>query len=456
MPLKIALQASASIPPLSWDALDIKGLHLVKSWSFAVGRALTGDALDTDAIQLAGRACVVESQILNGATLGRSVADAAGLPYLTFDPGSEEFLAVLHAIETPTVVHLEPGQWQTDCHKVASQWKGQIPEPVQAQLKRIQHVQTVLMEALQRQPLVYLTITKEIAAFSAPLQQVGGFDRKISLDGPIQELSGAMWLARLGDCVAPSLQDARVKVAGLMAETELDREGVILRLKRIAADENRDIALADFIDVLMRGTTESDASDNDSEGTQRALNRVAWHEAGHALMTVLDSQGRRYPDYASACRSTTFGGVVVSISDRHEPVTYASLRHDVRVALAGRAAEEVVYGSAHVSNGAANDLLVATRKCSWAFSTGGLAPGMDDAARSGCNLAVVLNEDVATQAEIRALVQAFLATEYQHVLGTLRDNRGKLDALGQKLAVDRIVDQTEMREILDAPDGSLA
>lgn len=448
MPLKTALQASASIPPLSWDALDIKGLHLVKSWSFAVGKAMTSDAADRDAIQLAGRACVVESPILNGATLGRSVADAAGLPYLTLDPGSEEFLAILSAIDKPTVVHLEHGPWQADFHKVANQWKGQMPESVQEQFKRIQAVQSVLMDALQNQPLVYLTTTKEISTFSAPLQQVGGFDRQISLDGPVQELSGAMWLARLGDCVAPGLQDARVKVAGLMAETELDREAVILRLKRIASEENRDIELADFIDVLMRGTTEADTSDNDSELTQSALHRVAWHEAGHALMTVLDSQGQRYPDYASACRSTAFGGVVVSISDRHEPMTYASLRHDVRVALAGRAAEEVIYGSAHVSNGAANDLLAATRKCNWAFSTGGLAPDMDEAAQSGSNLAVVLSDDVASTAEVRRLVQGFLANQYLHVLSALRDNRQLLDALAQRLVVDRIVDQAEMRAIL--------
>jgi hypothetical protein len=80
---------------------------------------------------------------------------------------------------------------------------------------------------------------------------------------------------------------------------------------------------------------------------------------------------------------------------------------------------------------------------------------MDDAARSGSNLAVTLNEDAATLAEVRTLVQAFLATEYQHVLGTLHENRGMLDALGQRLMVDRIVDQAEMRVILDAPQGRL-
>ena len=121
---------------------------------------------------------------------------------------------------------------------------------------------------------------------------------------------------------------------------------------------------------------------------------------------------------------------------------------EVRVALAGRAAEEVAYGSAQVSNGSANDLAAATRKCTWAFSAGGLAPGMDDETHSASNLAIVLGDDPLALAEVRALVQRFLAQEYAHVLRALRDHRHLLDALGERLVEDRIVDQQEMRQIL--------
>ena len=448
MPLNTALQASASIPALSWDAMDIQGLKLVKSWSLAVGKAMAAGAQDPGALELAGRACVVESHFLNGATLGRSVADAAGLPYVSLNPGHADFAAVLQAIEAPTVVHLDAGAWQADTRHISSQFKGEIPPAAQEQLRHISEVQAALMQALRSRPVVYLTLTRALATFSAPLQQVGGFDRQIALGGPVQDLAGALWLAQLGDCASASLQAEGAKVAGLMAETHLNPQTVLLRLRRLAAEEQRTVELADLIDVLLRGTAQSE--DQDSTDTQRrnTLQRVAWHEAGHALMTVLDSNGQRVPDYASACRSMGFDGVVVSLHDPHQPFTFAELRFEVRVALAGRAAEEVVYGSAQVSNGSANDLAAATRKCTWAFSAGGLAPGMDDEAHSASNLAVVLGEDPQALAGVRTLVQRFLAQEYQHVLHTLRDKRKLLDALGERLLADHIVDQQEMRALL--------
>jgi hypothetical protein len=457
MPLNTALQAAATIPALAWDAMDIRGLNLVKSWSQAVGRAMAASAQDADALQLVGRACVVVSPFLNGMTLGRSVADAAGLPYVSLSPGHEDFAAVLQAIEQPTVVHLEHGPWQADLKRLLQPYKGEVPAAVQEQLQHIRAVQATLMQALTQRPVVYLTMTKDIAAFSTPLQQVGGFDRQIALGGPVQDIAGAMWLAQLGDCATPALQESRAKVAGLMAETHLNPQAVLLRLRRLAADEHRQVELADLIDVLLRGTAQSDAADTggaDSADQRSTLHRVAWHEAGHALMTVLDSDRQRVPDYASACRSMAFDGVVVSLREQHQPFTYAELRHEVRVALAGRAAEEVAYGSAQVSNGSANDLAAATRQCSWAFSAGGLAPNMDDAARSGSNLALVLHDDPQAQAEVRGLVQGFLAQEYQHVLRTLRENRPLLDALGARLVADRIVDQQEMRELLGCDAAS--
>jgi hypothetical protein len=454
MPLNTALQAAAAIPALSWEAMDIQGLQMVKSWSLAVGRAMAAGAPDADALELAGRACVVESRFLNGATLGRSVADAAGLPYVSLSPGHADFAQVLQAIEVPTVVHLDAGAWQTDTHHISRQCKGEIPPAVQEQLRHICELQATVMQALKSRPIVYLTLTRELAAFSTPLQQVGGFDRQIALGGPVQDLAGALWLAQLGECASASLQAAGAKVAGLLAETHLNPQTVLLRLRRLAAEEQRTVELADLIDVLLRGTAQSDAQDAANTQQQTTRHRVAWHEAGHALMTVLDSNRQCVPDYASACRSIGFDGVVVSLHDPHQPFTYAELRFEVRVALAGRAAEEVAYGSAQVSNGSANDLAVATRKCTWAFSAGGLAPGMDDEAHSASNLAVVLDEDPQALAGVRTLVQRFLAQEYQHVLRTLRDNRPLLDALGERLLADHIVDQLEMRTLLGCAAAS--
>jgi hypothetical protein len=448
MPLNTALESSASIPAMSWEAFDIKGLDLVKVWSLAVSRALRGDHIDSETVQLAGRACVVESQLLSGAPLGRAVADAAGFPYVSLDPHDAEFAAVTECIDQPTVVHLEAGAWQTDCGKVASQWKGPLPASLHEQLQQIKSTQALLLQILQSRPVVYVTLTKEISAFSLPLQQVGAFDRQIALGGPVQEVMGALWLTKLGDLASPSLLKSRLKVAGLMSKHDINPDAVILRLRRLAVEENRSIELADLIDIVYRGTSQTKMVGPDTEDSRAELHRIAVHEAGHALMTVIDSGGQRIPDYASAFGSNDFGGFVLSLEEHKNPVTYTELRYRVRVALAGRAAEEVAYGSANVTNGAGSDLLSATQHCTWAFSVGGLAPGMDDKTKSGTNLAVVLNDDPAAMAEVRGLVQHFLATEYQYVLAALTENRGLLDALAQRLVLDRIVDQAEMRETL--------
>lgn len=73
---------------------------------------------------------------------------------------------------------------------------------------------------------------------------------------------------------------------------------------------------------------------------------------------------------------------------------------------------------------------------------------MDEEALTSSNLAVGFNEYPAAIAEVRGRVQRFLAKEYAHVLVALRDNRHLLAALAQRLVVDRIVDQGEMRAIL--------
>jgi len=75
---------------------------------------------------------------------------------------------------------------------------------------------------------------------------------------------------------------------------------------------------------------------------------------------------------------------------------------------------------------------------------------MDDAAQSGANLALVLNDDVATMSEVLGMVKKFLSKEYLHVLTVLRANRALLDALAKRLEMDRIVDQAEMRNILQS------
>jgi cell division protease FtsH len=120
----------------------------------------------------------------------------------------------------------------------------------------------------------------------------------------------------------------------------------------------------------------------------------------------------------------------------------------VRVSLAGRAAEELMFGPSRVANGAMSDLENATRMTYRAFTEWGYAPAMSTPEASRSNLAVVV--DTPAPAEIEhnlALTRRFLDEEYTHVLTTLRQHRAFLEAVRDRLLVDPVVDRAELTEI---------
>jgi cell division protease FtsH len=107
---------------------------------------------------------------------------------------------------------------------------------------------------------------------------------------------------------------------------------------------------------------------------------VAAHEAGHAAVAILDSNGKNIPDYWSIVPGADFKGVVAeSIAYRESlggRTTYADFRHQIRVRLAGRAAEELAFGPENISSGACGDLESVWKRSSRAFGRWGFAPDM--------------------------------------------------------------------------------
>ena len=184
---------------------------------------------------------------------------------------------------------------------------------------------------------------------------------------------------------------------------------------------------------------------------RHVLESTAYHEAGHALAAIINSGGAEIPEYATAIPGTlpsggSFLGVVAhAISNsEHEDYTesFLDLCHTVRHALAGRAAEELIYGVENVSSGASNDLEKATQLAFRHFAISGFAPGMARAENSGQNLAIYLGlkeglERLASPAQIDrlyGLAREFLASEYAATLELLQSHRRLLDMI-----VDRMI-----------------
>lgn len=284
-------------------------------------------------------------------------------------------------------------------------------------------------------------------------RQLGLFDRAFH----VPEVPPAFWGERFvqalpADECDPALNDPKDHVRIGLLVRELGGDPSMLRLirylRRKAARLQRHIMLDDVFDAIIRGTIEDITPNADDAAHRRS---VAYHEAGHALLTMLGSKGETIPDYGTIVPSSgRFEGVIWQFSASSAPsLSYAAFRNQIRIMLAGRAAEEVLSGPAAISSGPSADLASATRLARHAFAVLGFAPDMDTESASGANLAVALSdEDLARdQDRLNGLVREFLAHEYSSTRALLVEHRPLLDALADRLLNDPIVDREEMRAI---------
>jgi ATP-dependent Zn protease len=122
---------------------------------------------------------------------------------------------------------------------------------------------------------------------------------------------------------------------------------------------------------------------------------------------------------------------------------YRVLRRVAREFLAGRAAEELVFGAEEAGFGAHSDLLKVTTLARQAFACRGGAPDIEALGRSGSNLAVLDDDPEQWSAQAReridAMVREFMRLEYDETLRILDQHRTLLDLLTERLLRDNVI-----------------
>jgi cell division protease FtsH len=146
---------------------------------------------------------------------------------------------------------------------------------------------------------------------------------------------------------------------------------------RRARREDRQVRQQDLIAEITRKPRSPDSV---RRLTPKELHRVAVHEAGHALAACLaSSKGAEISFVSVVPRSDGTLGFVASLPSERAFYTRAEYLEKLEIFLAGRAAEEIVFGTDGVSSGAGgssrgSDLAVATRAAVELVTRYGLGP----------------------------------------------------------------------------------
>jgi cell division protease FtsH len=175
---------------------------------------------------------------------------------------------------------------------------------------------------------------------------------------------------------------------------------------------------------------------------------VAVHEAGHAVCACLTPGSDKVHSATIVPHGQALGLVMrLPEIDRH-CIPVEKLEADLIVAMGGRAAEEVVFGSKKVTTGAASDIAHATDIARRMVTEWGMSPaiGMVRIARSNDSF------PPEVEREIRRIVEEM----YAAAKACIERNREALDMLVEALLESETIDGDEVRRIISVKDDRMA
>ncbi len=292
----------------------------------------------------------------------------------------------------------------------------------------------------ERDGVVVIAATNRLDTLDEALTRPGRFDRLIEIALP--DVNARKKILELHAVEKPldeavdmeALAKSTVSFSGAMLENLLNEAAIF------AANENRDTIVQAHIDkaffTVIAGAEKSDTSFISEQ--DRKI--TAYHEAGHALLTRLllpDS----YISKVTIIPSTRgAGGFSLSIPQDSLYMTKQKMLADMKVLLAGRASEEVIFGRNLITTGAGNDIEKVSARMVDYIST----YGMDDefGIFNGNHLQSSLDSDLINHC--RGKINAI----YQETKAELTANLSSLHLIAAALLEKESLNGTDIDQIL--------
>ena len=276
------------------------------------------------------------------------------------------------------------------------------------------------------------------------LLRPGRFDRRIAVQPP--DRVGREAILKVHTRSVPLAPD--VDLGGIAATTpgmvgadlaNLVNEAVLLAARR----EHDAVNESDFTDALERIVLGAERQVMISPEDRR---RTAYHEAGHAIVGMLTKGADPVRKISIIPRGLALGVTFAAPdSDRFnysEPEVVAR----IKVALGGRAAEEVVYDE--ISTGAESDIQQLTEIARQMVGRWGMSPAIGPIAviprdGSGPLLPGASEVSSSTQQRVDDEIRRIVDESHQQVVALLKQNRGKLDSLATALLEHETLDEED-------------
>jgi len=212
----------------------------------------------------------------------------------------------------------------------------------------------------ENEGIIVIAATNRLDTLDEALLRPGRFDRHIEIGLP--DVKGRYEILKLHSSNKPlannvslmELAQQTVYFSGAKLENLMNEAAILAAKRNSGKIEKADIERAFY--TVIAGAEKKDRS------TIADIDRriTAIHEAGHALITKLIAPENIVSRITIIPSTKGAGGFSMNIPPDRMYFKKVDMENSIRIALAGRAAEEIIFGEENITTGASNDIERAT------------------------------------------------------------------------------------------------
>ncbi len=307
--------------------------------------------------------------------------------------------------------------------------------------------------------IIIIAATNRPDILDPALLRPGRFDRKVVMDNP--DVKGRQDILKVHSKGKPLAADVDVealaKITAGFSGADLENlvnEAAILAARR----DQKSIGMSEMQESMERVVMGPERRSRII--TPEEKEKVAYHEAGHALLFHLLENTSPVHKITIVSRGRA-GGYVMPLPDGDDMlITREKFEDDIVAAMGGRAAEEIIYNQ--FTTGASNDLQQATRMARAMVTQFGMSALLGPRSYGNGGGAVFLGREIAEQRDysehyaqqIDDEVKRILQAAYERAKGLLTERRDKMEELVEILIERETLNSEEFVQIVDGAGAS--
>ncbi len=296
--------------------------------------------------------------------------------------------------------------------------------------------------------VIIIAATNRPDVLDPALLRPGRFDRQITIPNPDVNGREAILNVHMKKVPLAKNVDPKIIARGTPGFSGAELANLVNEAALLAARRDKRVVgmeeLEEAKDKVMMGAERRSMAMNEEE-----KKLTAYHEAGHALVTINEPESDPIHKATIIPRGQALGMVMrLPEGDRYS-YSLAKMRANLSVGMGGRVAEELIFGAEHVTNGASGDIqqvsnMARSMVMQWGLSerVGMIDYGDDDSdhrqKRISTETATMIEEEV----------RRFIDEGYQKAKKILTENMDHLHTIAQALLEYEMLTGDEIKDLV--------